>query len=210
MFQAERRGSERHLTVLRVAALHVDGTTQLCMVRNVSPGGLRLRVFRPPSVGARLLIELKSGHFLGGRATWSRGSDLGAALDAPLDVYDLLSTSWNGARDRRPRLPRMEIDRTILVRLDARRRAARLCDISQGGAKLEICGGAALGSSALLQLAEAASVAGTVRWTAGDAIGIAFNEQLSLRWLSDWLWHQSVGGEAMTGPSPLRPVGFRR
>jgi hypothetical protein len=209
MFPVERRTSERQLTVLRVAALHVEGARQLCMVRNVSSGGLRLQVFRPPSVGARVSIALKSGHFLAGGARWARGCHVGVALDAPLDVRDLLSTAWNGAQDRRPRLPRMEVDHAILVRLDARTRAARLCDISQGGAKLEVPGGATLGSSALLLLAEAAAVAGTVRWAAGDAIGIAFHEPLSLRWLSDWLWRQSIGGEEIEGASALPQVGSR-
>ena len=36
----ERRRGQRHLTILRVGALTIDGTRELCLVRNISAGGV--------------------------------------------------------------------------------------------------------------------------------------------------------------------------
>jgi hypothetical protein len=59
--QVQRRESERHLTLLRVGALLIDGRRELCLIRNVSAGGMMIRAYSDIPVGTPLSIELKHG-----------------------------------------------------------------------------------------------------------------------------------------------------
>ena len=50
----ERRSSERHIKILRVGTIVVDGRRELCLIRNISAGGVRAQaapgqreIFRP-------------------------------------------------------------------------------------------------------------------------------------------------------------------
>ena len=41
---AERRHGARHIAVMRVAKLHTRHGEELCLVRNISPGGLMANI----------------------------------------------------------------------------------------------------------------------------------------------------------------------
>jgi hypothetical protein len=130
----ERRSGERHLSLLRVGTLIVDGHRELCLIKNVSAGGMLIRTYSAIQDGARIIIELKQGEPITGRARWSNEDCVGVTFDAPIDVLDLLSPSGEGPR---PRMPRIEIDCTAWVRDGATVHRTRALNISQGGMKVE-------------------------------------------------------------------------
>ena len=43
--QPERREDERYLSLLRVGAIVVDGRRELCLIRNISAGGMMIRAY---------------------------------------------------------------------------------------------------------------------------------------------------------------------
>jgi len=47
----ERRSTERFVSLLRVGALTIDGRRELCLIRNVSAGGMLIRPYSPLAVG---------------------------------------------------------------------------------------------------------------------------------------------------------------
>src|SRR3712207_939886 len=73
----ERRQQQRHLTILRVGALIVDGERELCLVRNISAGGVMAHVYRPIAVGTRVAIEIKNDEPIAGRVVWEADSNIG-------------------------------------------------------------------------------------------------------------------------------------
>ena len=80
----ERRQSERHLKILRVGTLIVGDRRELCLIRNISAGGLMAHVYSKLEVGQQLLVELKASQPVSGRVIWVRDSNAGIQFDRPI------------------------------------------------------------------------------------------------------------------------------
>ena len=109
----DRRSSERYLSLLRVGAIEIAGCRELCLIRNISVGGMMIRAYSKITAGTRLSVELKQGDPVAGVVQWVEDDLTGVAFDVPIDVVGLLASTAEGPR---PRLPRIEITCTARVR----------------------------------------------------------------------------------------------
>jgi hypothetical protein len=184
---SERRTDERHLSLLRVGSLSIGDRRELCLIRNVSAGGMLIRAYCPIAPGTRVAIELKQGEPIGGVASWAKNECVGVTFDQPIDVLDLLSSSEQGPR---PRMPRVEIDCTASVRVDSIIHRARATDISQGGLRIEFREELPVDVDVVVTLAGLDPWAGLIRWSSDGAYGISFNRVLPLPVLVSWLQEQ--------------------
>jgi hypothetical protein len=182
----ERRSGERHLSLLRVGSLMIGDRRELCLIRNISAGGMLIRAYCPVEPGTPITIELKQGEPISGIAKWTKDDCVGVSFDEPVDVIALLSA----ADGPRPRMPRVEIDCTAWVRVDATVHRAQALNISQGGIKVECRSEIAPGSDAIVSLTGLQPCPGTVRWSDNGAYGITFNRILPLTVLVAWLHGQ--------------------
>lgn len=185
--QPDRRGGERYLRLLRVGAILVDGRRELCLIRNISAGGMMIRAYSDIAVGTPLSIELKQGDPINGTVQWLKDELAGVSFDEAIDVIGLLATSDDRPR---PRLPRIEIECTIWVRQEADLIRARGINVSQGGLCVETEAALAVGGDVVVTLPGLTPAAGVVKWDHGDSYGIAFNRSLVLSELVDWLKDQ--------------------
>jgi hypothetical protein len=183
----ERRDGERYVTILRVGVLVIDGRRELCLVRNISAGGLMAHVYSPVQPGQRVVVELKSNQQIEGQVEWVRGADAGIAFDAKVDVALLLSNPAVLENGWRPRLPRVEIDRHATLRVGARTYWVHTRDVSQGGVKIATDQPLEPGTDVVITLENFRPLRGTVRWQKGQACGIAFNDLLKFEELIAWL-----------------------
>lgn len=78
----------------------------------------------------------------------------------------------------------------ITLREGASTYRMRLCDISQGGRKVQCETGFAPGSDLVVTLAGIEPQPGVVRRAQGDHVGITFNRMLALPVLVEWLEQQ--------------------
>src|SRR6185295_3433282 len=126
----ERREGDRQLTLFRVGSLMIGDRRELCLIKNISSGGILIRAYCTIAVGTRVSVELKCGESVDGTALWVKGDTVGVEFDKPVDVVELLATSMEGPR---PRMPRIEVDCVTWIRdgADVHRVTAR--DVSQGG-----------------------------------------------------------------------------
>ena len=134
----ERRARTRHITVLRVALLHARDTKELCVVRNLSAGGLSARVYRSFAVGETLQVEFRSDERIEGSVKWVRDFEVGVAFSQEIDVEAVLTNPWATDGGRRQRLPRIDLECPCQLRVGAGFHLGDLVDISQGGAKLRL------------------------------------------------------------------------
>jgi hypothetical protein len=183
----DRRSGERHLTLLRVGTLTIGDRRELCLIRNISEGGMLIRPYCRIAAGERIIIELKQGEPVSGTAKWTRGDCVGVAFDKAIDVLGLLSASAEGPR---PRMPRVAIDCLAWVREDATVHRVRAVNISQGGLKVESEEPLPLGAEVIVSLAGLGPCPGIVRWSEDGAFGINFNRVLALPVLVSWLQEQ--------------------
>jgi len=183
----DRRTDERYVSLLRVGALTVDGRRELCLIRNVSAGGMMIRPYSPVAVGASISVELKQGDTVSGIAQWSDKGLVGVTFDEPIDVLALLSAPGDGPR---PRMPRIELSCTATVRYEGIVFRADVANISQGGICLDSPVDLDLDSDVVVTLAGLHSAAGVVKWQDGHYYGIGFNRVFPVHELMAFLREQ--------------------
>jgi len=183
----ERRGAERHIKILRVGTLIIDGRRELCLIRNISAGGLMAHVYSKLTPGQPVTIELKATQRIGGHVVWVRDANAGIQFDTAMDVAELLANPTKLDNGWRPRTPRVEIDRMATLRAGARTHWVHARDISQSGVKVECEHPPAADTEIVIALEGLRPLPGIVRWSNDNACGIAFNQLIPFGELIDWL-----------------------
>ena len=180
----DRRDDERHLTLFRVGVLSVEGRRELCLIKNISAGGMLIRPYCALEAGTAVIIELKTGMAVPGTVAWSESGNAGVEFGEPVDVLDVLS---NSDRASKPRMPRIQIDCHATVRDGASVHRLRVCDVSQGGLKLEGCAVFEAGNDLSVTLPGLPPQPASFRWSREGYLGLTFNRLLPLADLVDWL-----------------------
>ena len=190
---AERRDGARHLTLFRVGTMILGEERELCLIKNISAGGMMLRVYRTMWIGQELTVELKCGDSVRGRVSWVRDQQIGLTFEEPIDVVAMLSQNEDGPR---PRMPRIETQAFVTVRNGASTFRLRACDISQGGIKIAAGETLRRGTDVVVSLAGLEPQPAVVRWADEGFAGLTFNRLLSLPTLIAWLQAQREGARA--------------
>jgi hypothetical protein len=180
----ERREGQRHLTLFRVGAMTVEGRRELCLIKNISEGGMMIRPYCDLAEGTALTIELKTGYSVDCTVTWIRDGSVGVEFAMPVDLVEILSSADKGPR---PRMPRIEVDCFAVVRDGGIVHRMRVHDVSQGGVKLESPVSLDAGAALVISLPGLGPQQGAVRWSEGGYVGVTFNRLLPLTNLVAWL-----------------------
>ena len=183
----ERRADERLIKILRVGTLIIDGRRELCLIRNISAGGLMAHVYSKLSPGQKVTVELKATQPVEGQVVWVREAEAGIQFDAAMDVAELLANPTVLENGWRPRTPRVEIDRMATLRAGARTYWVHARDISQSGVKVETDQPLAVDTEIVVALEGLQPRAGIVRWSNETSCGIAFNQLIPFGELIAWL-----------------------
>jgi hypothetical protein len=183
----ERRTSERYLSLLRVGVLKIDERRELCLIKNISAGGMLIRAYSAIEPDTRLSIELKQGEPVAGFARWAENGLIGVTFDSAIDVLALLCPPNDGPR---PRMPRIEVNCTAWIREGAKVRRVRALNISQGGACVDTASELTVGAEVIVTLLGFAPIPSVVNWKDGSSYGISFNHVLALSDLVAWLGEQ--------------------
>lgn len=183
----ERRAGNRHISVLRVGRLVHDGRDQLCVVRNVSEGGMMVEAGRTPPVGSVITVELRSDKRLNASVRWTRGQDAGVMFDAPVDLAWLLKEERHSILRTQPRAPRF-----------ARRGHARviatecvdegaIANISINGVAVHTSTVFARDEPVVVSLEGLGAAHASVRWSRPGETGLHLVTPLAYRTLAEWL-----------------------
>jgi hypothetical protein len=183
----ERRKGERYFSLLRVGALIVDDRRELCLIRNVSAGGMMIRPYSPVQQGVRISVELKHGVTVSGEAQWADNGLVGVSFDEPIDVVALLTKSEDGPQ---PRMPRIALDCLVWVRQDADVHRSRAINISQGGICVRMDDEIDIGAHVIISTPGLSPTAGVVKWQDGEFYGIGFNRVFAVDELMSFLQNQ--------------------
>jgi hypothetical protein len=193
----ERRRDSRHLTILRVGALIGPEGRELCLIRNISAGGLMAHVYSRHVEGETVAVELKGNQQTKGKVLWVSESNIGIQFDEPIDVAEILSNQAVLDNGWRPRLPRIEVDRLATLRCGAKLFGVNTRDISQGGVKIECDQPLEVGRDVVLTIERFRPLQATVRWCEGGLAGLSFNQLIPFPELMTWLKNaEADGGDA--------------
>ena len=183
----DRRDGQRHMTLYRVGSILVENRRELCLIKNISAGGMMIRLYCSIEEGTPVTIELKSGQPISGMISWTRDQNAGISFDDPIDVIDILSTSMNGPR---PRMPRIQTTAHATLRDGANVVRVKVCDVSQGGLKVACETVFPDGTDLVIVLPGLEPQRGIACWSEGGFTGITFNRLIPLSDLVGWLQQQ--------------------
>lgn len=164
--------------------MSVKGRRELCLIKNISEGGMMIRPYCALVEGEALTIELKTGCSVPCTVAWIRDSAVGVEFASPVDVLEILTNSSDGPR---PRMPRIEVNCVATVRDGGMVHRMRVHDISQGGVKLKTAVVLTKGSDLVVTLPGLDPQPAAIRWIEGELLGVTFNRLLPLAELVAWL-----------------------
>jgi Tfp pilus assembly protein PilZ len=190
---SDRRGGARHMTILRVGSLVGPHGRELCLIRNISAGGVMAHVYAQHAPGEDVAIEIRTDEEIAGRIAWANGSNVGVQFVAPIDVEQML-TNQPTDDGRRQRMPRIEVDRLATVRAGAKLYGVNTCDISQGGVKVETDDPLPVGEDVVIAMERFRALPGVVRWSREGLAGISFNQVIPFKELMAWIRPERAQG----------------
>jgi len=188
----ERREAARNLSILKAAVLRSSLGEELCMVRNISRGGLMAHIFSELEVRDPVKIEFRSGATVRGRVVWRQSGLMGVKFIQPIDVAEILSEQPHRP-GHVPRGPRVTVSAPARLRSGARYQAAALCNISQGGARVYLSQPDAIEDEAVLSVSGLPVLTGSVRWRTDSYAGIAFRDLIAFEEVGHWIANLNAG-----------------
>jgi hypothetical protein len=184
--QADRRQGQRLITILRVGKMICARNQELCLIRNISEGGLMAHVYSPHDVGDRVVIELKSDHCVTGTIGWVQDDNVGIVFDERIDVTEILRNRGPEG-GRKARAPRLDVRGYARLRIGADTWRVEVSDLSQGGAKVKVDGYLPLDEDAVVTIDGLRPVKAVIRWQEDEYVGLEFLPLIPLDELVHWL-----------------------
>lgn len=197
----DKRSGKRFTLVLRAAKLVAQGREYLCILRDVSQGGVKLRLFHALPDCRPLEIELGNGVRHRIEPVWQRGDLAGFRfVRGPVALPDLLGMTGPFPR----RGVRLRAELPVVVTGADGTHAATLRDISLDGARIDSATIHPLSARLLIQSSQLPAIPGRVRWRKGQAHGLAFERHFALDELARLLAPSAPEVTAVQAKLPAR------
>jgi hypothetical protein len=182
----DRREDLRHRTVLQIAKLETLQGDQLCILRNVSAGGLEAVVYCDLAVGDPVQFELRTGRCMAGLVVWTKGSSIGVAFDQKVPILSYLTHQAIQEMGRRVRSPRVRMNEPGRLRIAGGEFAIDIQDASQAGMRIRTNRVLAVGEPCHIAAGGFSERSAFVRWSRDGEVGIQLNRPLSFSEFGQW------------------------
>lgn len=183
----ERRMRSRQKMVLRLGIIDNGGRVSFCLVRNISPTGVQVKLFGRVARGSEVRLRIGDEDPLSGRVMWVRNHLAGIRFEEILEPERMLRVTQKLGPTRRRSSPRVNASARAILRTGGRTYSAELCNISASGAKVRTQRRVSPGPSILLTLPDMAAIKTYPRWLEGDEMGLVFETPLPIEMISNWL-----------------------
>jgi hypothetical protein len=182
----EQRSEPRHRTVLQVARLATAHGDELCILRNVSTGGLRAEVYCDLEVGEPVEFELRTGRSIAGRVIWADGASVGVEFDRKVPILAYLAHQAIEELGRRIRAPRVQIGEKGVVRVADREFSVDIVDASQAGMCIRTDRILFTGGACQIHADGLGERGAMVRWCHDGEVGLQFKRPLTFQDFAAW------------------------
>lgn len=186
----DRRAHERPTMVFRVGLLEHEGKSTFCLLRNISPNGVQVKLYSAVSEGSKVSLCVGEEQAVDGWVAWVRHGLAGIAFKHTLDATTLLRVKQMEVPQRRRACPRASASGSAILRTGGQEYSAKLLDISMSGAKILTARPIEPGGTAVLALPRLPSLRAYVRWTRGQDTGLTFETPMPIQVITQWLREQ--------------------
>lgn len=174
---AEHRSAQRFALLIRTAKLIVDGREFLCIIRDASATGVKVRLFSPLPQSRQLCLELVNGDRYPAEPVWQSEDYAGLRFQEEIAVERLLDES-GGAFPRRQVRLRIALDGVLHSGGEAVRVAFH--DISQQGACVESEKWLLMNELVRVETGITPAIYAKVRWRSHPRYGLIFEHTFKL------------------------------
>lgn len=199
------RAARRSSLMLRAAKLLCESGEYACIVRDVSSGGVKLRLFHAPPPDKHLFLELGNGDRFAMERVWARDDHAGFRFSCSIDVARFIEEPCD--LPRRPLRLNLSADAAVVA--DGERSRAIMVDLSQHGACIEGARKLALQQRVRLEADLLPPRVGFVRWRRGYRHGLVFQQGLRLDELAVHAFALQPFGAAEEAPAEALPLARR-
>lgn len=172
----DQRDAPRFALMLRTAKLVGDHGEYLCIVRDVSESGLKLRLFHPLPDEQHFSLENATGERFEVERVWEREGEAGLRFIHSVDVSRFIAEA--GPFPKRPIRLRLRHEASLAVAGNGM--PVTLVDISREGARIEAEQHLALAQQVRIESTALPPLDATVCWRRHPAYGLVFRQVLTL------------------------------
>ncbi len=183
----DRRKQDRHIAMLRLAKIQTKSGEGWGFIKNLSATGMMVEVHPNFDLGDTITALLTEDQQLAGTVRWRKKALAGVEFFSPVDIAKVLTKPFETKRGRVSRLPRIEMQHPINLYQGSRMIHADIRDISPAGICVATDFTFEIGKNLRLSVPDLLDINGTVRWQAGNRVGIVFSQRLPLDDLMVWL-----------------------
>jgi len=174
----ERRVDPRRRVLLKAEVLPIAGYADIRIV-NASKTGFAGETIAPLQAAHPLIFSVEPNQFHQGTVRWARGRRFGVDLDDALGILgysDEVDPGFLLSHEARPR--RYTVDLAGRIVVGSRSYRATVCDVSQSGLRLEFAVPLDIGQQVIVRLPNRPLILASVRWCAGEMIGVETAERI--------------------------------
>lgn len=187
----EHRHSERQVVTVRwVAKITGNKGQELCLIRNISTGGVMANVYSAHEIGEHIALEIRSGQQLQGEIVWMRDGCIGVRLQDQVDVSEMLKAASADRAGLRARAPRIEVYGCANIKVGTKVFSVDLCDLSQGGVKVTLPEPIEAANEVVVSISGLEDRKSLIRWQRDGRAGLSFIRPISFDLLVEWLGAQ--------------------
>jgi hypothetical protein len=194
----DQRQQPRHALLLRVAKLCSEQGEFVCIIRNVSETGVKLRLFNPIATLTGMALELGNGDRFPLEPVWQTDDDVGFRFIGPIDVQRFIAepSPW-------PKRPiRLRFRHAARISIHARTQDVEMLDVSRKGACIETTLPLAAGQRLRFDAVLFPSCDATVCWRKGIRYGLVFAQTIGLETLAQRTAMMQAFARATTSFNP--------
>jgi hypothetical protein len=196
----EMRAAPRSSLMCRSGKLLCESGEYVCVVRDVSATGARLRLFHPAPPDQHLFLELANGDRYAMERVWAHGDHAGFRFSCTIDTDRFIAEP-----SPYPRRPiRLKLHQPAEVTIEGVTSPVVLLDLSQQGARIEAGRKFALEQKLWLAAGNLPRRFGCVRWRRGYTHGLVLQQSFPLDELARHAFALQPFAEASMGPAVPR------
>lgn len=174
------RSAPRFTLLIRSVKLICDSGEYLCVIRDVSATGVRLRIFHPLPPSKRFELELSTGERFEVEKVWEAHDHAGFRFADWIDVHGFIAE----ASPYPKRALRLRLDFPAMIATDGEAVEATVRDLSREGARIETALPLAIRQKIKLTGEGLPPIIGNVCWRSTTAYGLVFQQVFTFEELS--------------------------
>jgi hypothetical protein len=172
----ELRDAQRFSLIIRPAKLVCESGEYLCVVRDISATGAKLKLFHEPPPDSHVFLELANGERYAMERVWAADNHAGFRIAAPIDVEEFVVEP-----SPFPKRPiRLRLKRSGVIVAGMQISPVTLLDLSQRGGRIEAQCHLALDQRINLEVEGLERLPAKVRWRHGTRYGLVLEHTFRL------------------------------